>query len=108
MPGRLHLPLRHPRGRGAARCPRRPSAIFASNDEMALGVMVAAMRAQVAVPQALSITGFDDAQLARMAWPQLTTVRQPNADLAAAAISLLADRGDGPDGARKSIELPMS
>jgi LacI family transcriptional regulator len=86
--------------------PRRPSAIFASNDEMALGVMVAAMRAQVAVPQALSIVGFDDAQLARMAWPQLTTVRQPNADLAAAAISLLADRGDNQDGAGASIELP--
>lgn len=86
--------------------PRAPDAIFASNDEMALGVLVAAMRAQIAVPQKLSIVGFDDAQLARMAWPQLTTIRQPNCDMAAAAVSLLADRSDGPESARSSIELP--
>lgn len=85
---------------------RPPSAIFASNDEMALGVLVAAMRAQIAVPQKLAIAGFDDAQLARMAWPQLTTIRQPNSEMAAAAVSLLAERSDGPDGAGSSIELP--
>ncbi len=86
--------------------PRRPSAIFASNDEMALGVMVAAMRAQVAVPQALAIAGFDDAQLARMAWPQLTTIRQPNAEMAAAAVSLLADRHPDQEGGMAALELP--
>lgn len=83
---------------------RRPSAIFASNDEMALGVMVAAMRDQIAIPQSLAVAGFDDAQLARMAWPQLTTIRQPNVDMAAAAVSLLADRGAGAEAT--SLELP--
>lgn len=69
--------------------PARPSAIFAANDEMALGVLVAAMRAGIAVPDQLSIAGFDDAAIARMAWPPLSTVRQPHVEMAAAAVDLL-------------------
>lgn len=67
----------------------RPSAVFASNDEMALGVMVAAMSRQIAVPRAVSIVGFDDAEIARMAWPQLTTIRQPNHAMGAQAVDLV-------------------
>lgn len=66
-----------------------PTAVFASNDEMALGVLVAAMGAQIAVPRSVSIVGFDDAEIARMAWPQLTTIRQPNFEMGAAAVDLL-------------------
>lgn len=66
-----------------------PTAVFASNDEMALGVLVSAMSRQIAVPQSLSVTGFDDAELSRMAWPQITTIRQPNYEMAAAAVDLL-------------------
>jgi LacI family transcriptional regulator len=69
-----------------------PTAVFASNDEMALGVLVAAMRNQIAVPQSVSIVGFDDAEISRMAWPQLTTIHQPNFEMGAAAIDLLIDR----------------
>ncbi len=67
----------------------RPSAIFAANDEMALGVLVSAMRAGIAVPDQLSIAGFDDAAIARMAWPPLSTVHQPHVEMAAAAVELL-------------------
>lgn len=73
----------------------RPTAIFAANDEMALGVLVSAARRDIPVPRALSVAGFDDAPVARMAWPQLTTVRQPNADLAAATIDILANPAYG-------------
>jgi LacI family transcriptional regulator len=69
--------------------PSRPSAVFASNDEMAFGVLVAAMRLGVAVPGELSVVGFDDAALSRMAWPQITTVRQPNDEMAIAAVDML-------------------
>lgn len=88
--------------------PDRPSAVFASNDEMAFGVLVAAMRLGIAVPDALSIAGFDDAPLARMAWPQLTTVRQPNVDMAAAAVDILVapEYRAGRPGAAHRIELP--
>jgi LacI family transcriptional regulator len=76
----------------------RPSAIFAANDEMALGVLVAAMRNGIAVPDQLSIAGFDDAAIARMAWPPLSTVHQPHVEMAAAAVELLtrASGGDRP------------
>ena len=54
----------------------RPSAIFASNDEMAAGVLAAAHRMGLRIPEDFSLAGFDDAPLARTVWPELTTVRQ--------------------------------
>ena len=52
----------------------RPSAIFACNDEMALGVMVAAEKSGLRIPDDLSIVGFDDSPYASKVWPTLTTV----------------------------------
>lgn len=69
----------------------RPTAIFASNDDMALGVSAAAAKHGVAVPGELSIVGFDDAPTARIAWPPITTVRQPVGEMAAAAVDILVD-----------------
>lgn len=71
--------------------PTRPTAIFASNDDMALGVSVAAMKCGVAVPSDLSIAGFDDAATARLAWPPITTVRQPVTGMGEAAVEILTD-----------------
>lgn len=87
----------------------RPTAIFSSNDEMALGVLVSAMRHRIEVPQALSVVGFDDTLIARMAWPQLTTIRQPNPEMAAAAVDLLVGPPNGrPSPATAAVELPYS
>ena len=88
----------------------RPTAVFAANDEMALGVLVSAARMDIAVPRSLSVAGFDDAAIARMAWPQLTTIRQPNADLAAAAIDILVDPAYAQATLRgaHSLQLPYS
>jgi LacI family transcriptional regulator len=66
-----------------------PTAIFASNDDMAAGVLAVAHDRGLDVPGALSVAGFDDTTLARMVWPKLTTVRQPTRDLARAAAELL-------------------
>lgn len=63
----------------------RPSAIFASNDEMAAGVLHAAREAGMDVPAELSIVGFDDTAIAAHIWPPLTTVRWPIVDMARAA-----------------------
>lgn len=57
--------------------PERPSAIFASNDVMAAGVLHAARAAGLSVPEDLSIVGFDDTAIAATIWPPLTTVRWP-------------------------------
>lgn len=67
----------------------RPSAIFASNDDMAAGVMAIAHKMGLQVPEELSVVGFDDSPVASVIWPQLTTVRQPVADMAAIAAELL-------------------
>lgn len=56
---------------------QKPTAIFASNDDMALGVIEAAQSQGIAIPDDLSLVGFDDNREARMAQPALTTVRQP-------------------------------
>lgn len=69
--------------------PRRPTAIFASNDDMAAGVLAIAHERGIDLPGALSVTGFDDTTLARTVWPPLTTIHQPVADLARTATSLL-------------------
>lgn len=65
--------------------PEPPSAIFALNDRMALGVLRAAQSRGLRVPEDLSIVGFDDIALATLVTPALTTVRQPGFELGAAA-----------------------
>jgi len=67
----------------------RPTAVFASNDDMALGVMAAAQRLGLVVPDELNVAGFDDSPAARLIWPELTTVRQPTFEMARAAVEML-------------------
>jgi len=67
----------------------RPSAVFASNDDMALGVLAAAQRLGLAVPGDLSIAGFDDSTASGLVWPPLTTVRQPMDEMARVAVEML-------------------
>ena len=71
---------------------KRPTAIFASNDEMAAGLIAAAHKAGLSVPSDLSIAGFDDSMVATVVWPQLTTVRQPIKDMAATAVRILIEQ----------------
>lgn len=68
---------------------RRPSAIFASNDEMASAIMARAHGYRIHVPEELSIAGFDDNPIAMTVWPGLTTVHQPIAEMAATAVALM-------------------
>jgi LacI family transcriptional regulator len=68
---------------------QRPTAIFASNDDMAVGVMAAALRCGLSVPRNLSVSGFDDSHFAQAVWPCLTTCCQPVEDMAAMAGMLL-------------------
>jgi LacI family transcriptional regulator len=66
-----------------------PSAIFASNDHMAAGVMKVARQLGLNLPTELSIAGFDDAPISRQLWPTLTTIQQPIRELAALSTELL-------------------
>ena len=69
----------------------RPTAIFACNDEMAAGALHAARARGLAVPDDLSIIGFDDSAIAAHLWPPLTTVRWPSRTMAAAAARKLIE-----------------
>ena len=68
---------------------RLPTAIFASNDDMAAAAISVAHRRALDVPKDLSVVGFDDTPIATTVWPELTTIRQPIAAMAEAAINLL-------------------
>ena len=67
----------------------RPTAIFAANDDMAAATLAVAHRLGIDVPKELSIAGFDDTLIAATLWPSLTTIRQPIAAMARAAVELL-------------------
>lgn len=68
---------------------RPPTAIFASNDDMAAAAISVAHRRGLDVPRDLSVVGFDDTSAATTVWPELTTIRQPVAAMADSAIDIL-------------------
>lgn len=71
-----------------------PTAIFASNDDMAAGVLAVAHDRGIELPTELSVAGFDDTTLARTVWPPLTTIHQPMAELARKATEILINGED--------------
>ena len=68
------------------KAPSPPTAVVVGNDLCAFGVLAAARKLGLAVPRDLSVVGFDDIDLARLANPPLTTVRQPADELARMAV----------------------
>ena len=78
----------------AADSAERPTAIFASNDDMAAAVISVAGQMGLDVPEELSVCGFDDTPLARVIWPALTTVRQPIYKMGHKAAKELVRRSD--------------
>ncbi|HEY2685842.1 MAG TPA: LacI family DNA-binding transcriptional regulator [Steroidobacteraceae bacterium] len=69
-----------------------PTAIFASNDDMGAATVAVAHRHHLDVPRGLTVCGFDDTEFSRSIWPELTTIRQPIADMSKAAMLLLLKR----------------
>jgi DNA-binding LacI/PurR family transcriptional regulator len=74
------------------------TAVFAANDQMALGLIQALHRAGRSVPGELSVVGFDDMPDAAYFWPPLTTVTQDFSEIGRNAIGLLLDRIEDRDG----------
>ena len=66
-----------------------PTAVFAFNDNIAIGVLQAARERGIRVPEDLSVVGFDDVEYAEIVTPPLTTIRQPLAEMGRMAVSLL-------------------
>jgi LacI family transcriptional regulator len=85
-----------------------PTAIFAANDEQALGVYAAVQRQGLRVPEDLSVVGFDDVPMSQWVLPPLTTIRQPIRELAELATGALLGGHSGPASASTRTELPTT
>ncbi|GAA2694673.1 MULTISPECIES: LacI family DNA-binding transcriptional regulator [Actinosynnema] len=85
--------------------PDPPTALFACNDLQALGAYRAAREAGLRVPEDLSVVGFDDLPVGDLVDPPLTTVRQPLAEMAAAAAELALALGRGERPPQLGVEL---
>lgn len=85
-------------GEALLNAPHPPTAIFASNDDMAAAVVSVAHRRHLDVPGDLTVAGFDDSIAATTLWPPLTTIHQPVRALATTALQLLIQdiRGGSP------------
>lgn len=85
--------------------PHRPTAVFIANDMMAMGALRALADAQVAVPEQMSIVGYDNIELAHYLVPALTSVEHPKAGMGALAVDTLLARIKAPDSPRRVLTL---
>lgn len=93
-------------GRTLLERPDPPTAIFASNDEMAAGVIFTAHDLGLSVPEDVSVAGFDDSALATRIRPPLTTIRRPVREMARlAATKLIASIAGRNEEARMGMFL---
>jgi LacI family transcriptional regulator len=86
----------------------RPTAIFAANDNMAIGAMSALAQAGLRVPEDMAIVGFDDIAMARYLNPPLTTVNVDLLDLGARAVQRLIDTKNGASTRRRHEVTPAT
>jgi LacI family transcriptional regulator len=84
----------------------RPTAIFAANDEMAFGCMVALQGAGLSVPRDMSLVGFDDVPVSSIVQPRMTTLRHPTSAMSKAAVQELLRRILNQPGRRQRLEFP--
>jgi DNA-binding LacI/PurR family transcriptional regulator len=86
-----------------------PTAIFAANDEQALGVYAAVQQRRLRVPDDLSVVGFDDVPMSQWILPPLTTARQPILELAELAARAILGQANGNSPVPKGrTELPTT
>jgi LacI family transcriptional regulator len=82
---------------------RKPEAIFAANDMMAVGIFQAANSLSISIPKDVAVAGFDDIYLSKVLIPRLTTVHVPIADLASNAVQYLIKMINGEISINKSF-----
>ena len=84
----------------------RPSAIFAANNFIAIGVLHALAELGLQVPDDVAVVGFDDLPQAMITFPFLTVAAQPAVEMGRRSVALLIDRLADPDGEAQEIVLP--
>jgi LacI family transcriptional regulator len=104
--GQFHYPEGYAAAVALLALPNPPTAIFASNDDMALAAMDALRGQGLRVPDDISVVGFDGIPQAALVYPPLTTVSQPLAKMGRVATQMLLDRLNDPGKPVRRIELP--
>ena len=90
-------------GRRLFSLPHKPTAVFASNDEMASGVYNAAAEAGLVIPHDVSVCGFDDVVFAERTLPSLSTIRRPSLEMASLATKKLIASIEGHEGVAREM-----
>ena len=90
------------------RAAHRPTAVFASSDQQAIGLLRACSDAGIGVPGDVSVVGFDDIPLAELVSPRLTTVSQPLESLGSRAVRLVLRRVNDTKLRPKKLTLPVT
>jgi LacI family transcriptional regulator len=91
-----------------AKLSTRPTAVFAANDCMAIGLLSAFRQAGVEVPWEVAVAGFDDIPIAEFVAPPLSTVHVDAFDLGSRAVSMLMEAANGSGGApRPQLRVPV-
>jgi LacI family transcriptional regulator len=104
--GNFFQPLGYAGASALLELPHPPTAIFASNDVSAFGVMEAVREHGLRIPDDVSVVGFDDIPQAAHVHPPLTTVRQPLEGMGRAATRMLLERISDPQRPIERVELP--
>jgi LacI family transcriptional regulator len=111
IPGEFSEESGYRAGAALLRLDPRPTAVFAANDAMAIGLLSALQEAGVRVPADIAVAGFDDIPIARFLTPPLTTVRVGIAELGARALERLlaaVESGEGAEGPEDAAaEVPV-
>jgi LacI family transcriptional regulator len=108
MNGNFHPDSGWELGREMLSLPNTPTAIFACNDLMAIGVLRAATELGLRIPDDLALVGYDDIELSSYTNPPLTTIKQPTADMGLTALKFLLGRITDPQSVRQNAVLPVS
>lgn len=106
--GDFHPESGYAAGRKLLSLPEPPTAIFACNDLMAMGVIKAASSLGLRVPEDLAVVGYDDIELASYTNPPLSTIKQPKVEMGLTALQIILDRINNKDSVHQKIQLPVS
>jgi DNA-binding LacI/PurR family transcriptional regulator len=85
----------------------RPTAVFAFNDQMAIGALHALRRKGMRVPEDMAVVGFDGIALGEFTTPELTTIEQPRTEVGQRAVELVLNSLDGASSSPTQVTLPV-
>lgn len=86
----------------------RPTAVVASDDQMAIGALRAALHSGLRVPEDISITGFDGIDISYFTAPSITTVRQPMEAMGYRAVNLILDQINGQETSEQDVYIEVT